>query len=407
MPRAISRLKEDEDYLQRLRRAFSTTKLGAGGVSDLSRLLADPTEFGMTRSPAHTLRAKRLAERIRTIPVMGPTDGPAAPGQVVGAPTAVREGGFLKENVHAISSALGQAGQAVMGEHQDTWQARLGATTQQIAESRAYQETVSGLLGGTAIEDIPAARALRPEQFQAAMVMKAETDKAQFDKEDRLFKRQRDLDKDLKAGLIDERDYKQRLEEFRATLGLETKRVAASELQAKTAASREAKVPTPEEETRLRLDFEKGREEILASGKKEARQEEQYFRLFSKLIADEYTPEEAMDIVNAYAGRVEAKPAEGESVGLREKVIPKEVGKTFENPTPIKSRRELDEGETNRYYMLEDGTILRKRDDGYVERLDSSGRVVELYPPKEPERRNIVRRMTEEPEPEPVTVKVR
>ena len=178
MPRQSSRLK-DEDYLSLIRRNL-TPDVVPERSSSLSRLLNDPGEFGMSRSPAHQLRAKRLAERIRPVPIMGPTEGPAPPGQATGSQTSVKEGSWLQQNVHPIAAALGKAGQAVMGQHQETWQARLGATAQQLAESNAYQETVSAVLGGTPIKDVPAARALRPEQFSAVMAMKAEADKVEF-----------------------------------------------------------------------------------------------------------------------------------------------------------------------------------------------------------------------------------
>lgn len=377
MPRQRSRLMDEEDQLRRLKRAFSTTKLGAGGAADLSRLLGDPTEFGMTRAPAHALRAERIAERMRTVPVMGPTDGP---GQAVGAPTAVREGGFLERNVHPIAAALGQAGQAVMGRHQGTWQARLGASAQQLAETRAYQETVSAVLGGASIEDIPAARTLRPEQFSAVMTMKAEADKSRFDKEDRLYKRQRELDKDLKAGTINERDYKQRLEEFRANLGLAGRRVAATELQAKTAAAREAKIPTPEEEARLRLDFEKGLEEIKAPAREAAQLQGQLFSLYSKLMTEGYTTEEAMEIVNGYAARVEAGPA---GAGEAAAAVEEPEATSYQAPGAITSEAELEAAGPGFWKAGTD--VVEKDEEGVVWTLDSAGKRLHKYGEEGPE----------------------
>jgi len=369
---ARSRLEDEEYPFKNVRKALSRAELGTEGAADLSRLLSDPTEFGRSRAPAHMLRAKRLSQRMMDVPVMGSTEGPTTSAQ-----TSVKEGGFLEKNIHAISSALGQAGQAVMGEHQDTWQAKLGASTQQLAESRAYQETVSGLLGGKAIGDIPAARVLRPEQFTAAMAMKVDADKGrayqdELDRKNRLEvdKFEHDLALDVEAGLLPGEAADRKVAERRAALGLEERRVKATELTAKTGAAREAKVPTPEEENRYRLDFAREMEKIEAPGKKDAALLEQGFRVFNRMMeSGEYTTEQATVIANAAMNQLGKTPAAAEGV----KAPGVGGAMSFAKPSIVESKDEIEAGGPG-FYQAPGKPVIEKDKEGNYHRLDESGK---------------------------------
>lgn len=71
---------------------------------------------------------------------------------------------YANTNRNQMGYMLGMAASAVMGEHQGTPAAQLGQLGAGMAKARAYKSVAAKMLTGTALEDIPDASILSPEE---------------------------------------------------------------------------------------------------------------------------------------------------------------------------------------------------------------------------------------------------
>ena len=76
-----------------------------------------------------------------------------------------------------LASILGQAGAAVMGPFQDSWQARMGGLASQLAQEESYGKVMAHLLEGGDLKGVDTSL-LTPDQVNSVLAMKTEVAKA-------------------------------------------------------------------------------------------------------------------------------------------------------------------------------------------------------------------------------------
>jgi len=335
----------------------------AGYGEEVSKLLGPQEKLGMRSAPATMERARRLSVAGRGQP--GGLLSEAAPSPVpLEGQTSVKAEGWLEENKLLLSSMLGKAGQAIMGPYQETWQARLGGAAAEMAEGQAYQQTVSKLLAGEPIESIAAARVLSPPAFKEAMAAKTEADKVKFaetaDEQRRQLafdKYQLSLDKARAAGDITGAEYTRRLKIREEELELRRKGEARAVAEEERKVAAEERILTPERKIELKVDLEKKLRELGAPEKERDRMVSAASRVYTSLIAKEYSEEDAMSAVNTFLESFSGKKPiieEGEE----------EPSTSYEAPQRVSSLEELMQAEEKNkapgefFYGLPDGKVV-------------------------------------------------
>jgi len=91
-------------------------------------------------------------------------------------------GRAFKENPDQMAYFLGQIGQAVMGQHQETWQAKLGGAGSEMAQKRAHGRYMKAIIAGEEPSGADVSILTPEQQLQGTqMGMMLETQRAETD----------------------------------------------------------------------------------------------------------------------------------------------------------------------------------------------------------------------------------